>query len=115
MATSSPGTNTSTPKHTAPSAPEVTTKQEPEIPESTVSLTQPQVEDTTNKTSDNINIDNNDNNDNENNNNDIKDNKEEIKDDNNDKSNEPVAMEIDSTSESLPEIKREPEDVVMQQ
>lgn len=111
MATSSSSTNTSTSKHTIPSGPEVTTKQEPEILDSTVSLTQPQVEDTT-KTNDNTNdVDNNENDDDENNNNDIK---EEIKDDNNDKNNEPVAMEID-TNESLPEIKREPEDVVMQQ
>ncbi|CAB4492952.1 histone deacetylase (class I) Clr6 [Rhizophagus irregularis] len=114
MVTSSPSTNTSTSKHTIPSGPEVATKQEPEILDSTVSLTQPQVEDTT-KTNDNTNnVDNNENDDDENNNNDIKDNKEEIKDENNDKSNEPVAMEID-TNESLPEIKREPEDVVMQQ
>lgn len=112
MATSSPSTNTSTSKHTIPSAPEVTTKQEPELLDSIVSLTQPQVEDTTNKTSDNTNnVDNNENDDDENNNNDIKDNKEEIKDDNNDKSNEPVAMEID-TNESLPEVKREPEEDV---
>jgi hypothetical protein len=115
MVTSSPSTNTSTSKHTIPSVPEVTTKQEPEKLDSTYSLIQPQVEDITNKTSDNINnVDNNENDDNENNNNDIKDNKEEIKDDNNDKSNEPVAMEID-TNESLAEVKREPEDVVMQQ
>ena len=94
---------------------EVITKQEPEIPEPTVSSTQPQVEDTTNKTSDNIDNNDNDNNDNDNNNDDIKDNKDEVKDDNNDKSNEPIAMEID-TNEPLLEVKQEePEDVVMQQ
>ncbi|GBB98618.1 hypothetical protein RclHR1_03280014 [Rhizophagus clarus] len=114
MVTSSPSTNTSTSKHTIPLASEVITKQEPEILDSTVSLTQPQIEDATNKTSDSINnADNNENDDNENDN-EIKDNKEEIKDDNNDKNNEPVAMEID-TNETLPEVKQEPEDVVMQQ